>query len=278
MQPSNPAYLHLRADLSIARRDRHNQDASRTPISFDTLRRQDLKCKPEDLIVPVDEQLAFKITDVKQRMSVNDERTRYVYRACAVVVNRLHEDEIVMQYDVVCKVGYHKAQLDFIRDEAKIYEKHFLTPGTMGQVVPTYMGLFVGDTYEGMTTVLVLEDCGRPLLDCLSHYSLEFRIDVIAALTAVHMAGVTLPGFYEENIVVKKRPGETKYTPIIVDFSCAHSHECFIREDNCAITEVNVFVIDCHSFPCGDLRKAYIYAELWIPSEWSGLYGHVVPH
>ncbi|CDO74324.1 hypothetical protein BN946_scf184570.g3 [Trametes cinnabarina] len=210
------------------------------------------------------------IIDVTEHISLNEDRSRSVYRASTVVVGLGQSQEeagSLRPFDVVLKVGYHKAQHRYIKREAEIYEKYFCTPEIKGQHVPNYLGLFLGDTYEGITTVLVLQDSAFPLNYPLEHYSLDFRLDVINALAAVHKAGVTLPDFYEGNVVVKKWPGQTHYVPMIVDFACACPHTCELelKEDEDVVPEPYIPEPSTDVFPCSDMGDACKRAQLWLP-------------
>ena len=75
--------------------------------------------------------------------------------------------------DVVCKVAYGHRQIEVLQKEADLYNtklRHL-----QGTVVPLMYGCYIDDTEEGLTGVLVLQDCGDPLEYKLKYYKLELR-------------------------------------------------------------------------------------------------------
>ena len=75
--------------------------------------------------------------------------------------------------DFICKVAFGRRWFEVLKPEALLYEGK-LHP-LCGKAVPIYYGLFKGETYEGRTGIMVLEDCGKPLRAPIRRQPLYFR-------------------------------------------------------------------------------------------------------
>ena len=97
---------------------------------------------------------AFELTEIKEHISSRDHGLRQVYRATLLV------PETSERFDVVIKIGYQPDFHDRLKEEASIYQR--LVP-LEHQFTPLFWGLFTGETDEGPTAILVLEDGGEEL-------------------------------------------------------------------------------------------------------------------
>ncbi|RPD54211.1 hypothetical protein L226DRAFT_472166 [Lentinus tigrinus ALCF2SS1-7] len=131
----------------------------------------------------------------------------------------------------IFKVAFGRRHAKDLKKEAKLYEGK-LHP-LCGKAVPIYYGYYMGETYEGLTGVMMLEDCGRPLRVPLRQQPIYFRGTVLTHLIDIHRAGVALDAFGLGHIVATKVPGtDDKLFPVIIDFLDANdAHKCEYEGD-----------------------------------------------
>ncbi|TBU41401.1 hypothetical protein BD309DRAFT_965351 [Dichomitus squalens] len=136
-------------------------------------------------------------------------------------------DVSVNDLTVICKVGWGRIHAQKIKKEAELYRDKL--SHLQGDGLPWVYGCYDGVTDEGVTRVLVLEDCGQPLHKPLMECPATFRHLACGVLVEVHKAGVIHNGFTERNIVISvfnDGPNEGKYAPVLVDFGEATEHQC----------------------------------------------------
>ncbi|RDX39377.1 hypothetical protein OH76DRAFT_1533978 [Lentinus brumalis] len=147
-----------------------------------------------------------------------------------------------------------------LKEEARLYEEQ-LRP-LWGKAVPIYYGFFMGETYEGQTGVMMLEDCGQRLRVPLKQQPVYFRSITLHHLISIHRAGVKLADFDVGNIVVSLIPDRDKLFPVIIDFVNADGkHQCGY-EGEYKPYEPMPYPTDVG---CSQLWKAFMETEIFIP-------------
>ncbi|RPD55434.1 hypothetical protein L227DRAFT_579635 [Lentinus tigrinus ALCF2SS1-6] len=130
---------------------------------------------------------------------------------------------------VILKVAMGRTYVRNLLKEAEIYLDK-LKPLFTSRVPHVY-GFWQGETYEGQTAVMVMQDCGRPLKRDIVQQPPKFRQLVIDHLVAVHRAGVSFRDFGMDNVVAFQTP-EGSFYPMLVGFGHADgSHECPFKGD-----------------------------------------------
>ncbi|KAI0683809.1 hypothetical protein C8T65DRAFT_749273 [Cerioporus squamosus] len=141
--------------------------------------------------------------------------------------------------DFIFKVAFGRRHFKDLKEEAKLY-KGKLQP-LWGKAVPIYYGFFMGETYEGQTGIMMLEDCGHCLRVPLRQQpglgndmgmgnpwgtALHHLIDI-------HRAGVKLHDFDVGNIVVSPIPGRAAMLfPVIIDLCDTDGkHQCGYKDE-----------------------------------------------
>ncbi|KAJ2985167.1 hypothetical protein NUW54_g10240 [Trametes sanguinea] len=151
-----------------------------------------------------------------------DRGMRRVYRVTATL-NTSGESR-----RLVCKVAFGRRWFKILREEALLYEGQ-LKP-LCGEAVPNYHGFFRGETFEGKTGIMVLEDCGTRNSVPLDRQPLYFRKAVAQAVLALHRTGVRFYVWHtDEHIVIHYDPRKEKHVPEVVGFSSSQvktAHEC----------------------------------------------------
>ncbi|KAJ3559733.1 hypothetical protein NM688_g149 [Phlebia brevispora] len=130
------------------------------------------------------------------------------------------------QLNVVCKM-IRDTETDnrakYLVREATAYSKNL--EELQGICVPKFYGLYVGDIYEEPASCIILEDCGVPLKEQFTEYSLELRIKFVQALMAIHKRGVWHRDLWPSNVVVDSLTDPTRVN--IIDFDVARTnHQC----------------------------------------------------
>ncbi|KAI9069356.1 hypothetical protein FKP32DRAFT_1586931 [Trametes sanguinea] len=273
---SLPPLFHLEfpTDLEVAHAAMKNtRDGVPKPeVVLDRLRRW-CSDAPEPMPVPEGAAGLGRGVITLRKLLSYDHRTlaRYVYRATMAV----HDSDSslnatpLVTIDVVVKFGYHKPQHEPIRAEAKIYETKL--GDIMGQCVPHCFGVFCGNTYEGMTTVLVLEDGGEGICRPLRCQPIAFKQAVVDALLRIHKAGIAYGSEVTEKSVVFKRDtadGST-YTPMFIDFSAAVEHKCGF-ESNAVSHLLKAYIPEPRraAFPCVELWNVCYQTQFWMQTHW----------
>ncbi|RPD82739.1 hypothetical protein L226DRAFT_36200 [Lentinus tigrinus ALCF2SS1-7] len=106
------------------------------------------------------------------------------------------------QGEVVCKIGWGSQVIERLRKEAGLYRGKLAS--LQGRYVPTFIGLFEGETEEGVTACLVLTHEGERMQQSLHISGIDLRKRVMDALAAVHQAGVRHSDFGEHSIVIRE--------------------------------------------------------------------------
>ncbi|TFK83690.1 hypothetical protein K466DRAFT_528448 [Polyporus arcularius HHB13444] len=198
----------------------------------------------------------YTVTQVHDCISNKARGMRRVYRITMV------SEAMNQTRDFVCKVAFGMRYFEVLKEEAMLYEGKL--DSLCGQAVPMYYGFFMGETYEGRTGILILEDCGRPLRVPIRRQPLYFRQHLLHALIQVHHAGVDLEDFGVHNVVVTKDPDPSradKHIPVIIDFSNAKKHKCLYKDELVAYS-----VMPYPSLvPCSELWRAFMEAEIFYP-------------
>ncbi|KAI0705623.1 hypothetical protein C8Q76DRAFT_574568, partial [Earliella scabrosa] len=174
------------------------------------------------------------------------------------------------EIDVVCKVAHGRERVNRLEKEATFYNAQLVS--LQGQAVPMVFGFFKGNTVRGFTAVLVMEDCGDPLVRPLWQYPLVFRC-VADAFWLIHKAGIQHNNFSECNIVIMKQEEDGEYWPTIVDFGNAEEHQCGYTG-----TEIPIYcqMPPMDDFGCFELWNACRDANVWKP-RYINWYGAVAP-
>ncbi|KAI0800077.1 hypothetical protein C8Q74DRAFT_1444068 [Fomes fomentarius] len=102
-------------------------------------------------------------------------------------------------YDVVCNLACGRQAFEVLQEESKVYDK--LRP-LMPDYVPNVLSFYTGETYEGRTSVLVMQDAGEELRVPLRQQPLKFRQSTLEGILAVHRAGVSHQDFRQQHVVV----------------------------------------------------------------------------
>lgn len=109
---------------------------------------------------------AATITEVKNVISSYHNGLHKVIRATMVTVKTGET------HDVVCKVACTREAFKRLQEESRVYDH--LRP-IMPDYVPYVFALFTGETYEGRTGVLVMQDGGERLYVPLDQQPTDFR-------------------------------------------------------------------------------------------------------
>ena len=109
----------------------------------------------------------YTVTKVHECVSNRAHGMRRVFRV-TIVSEAMEETR-----DFICKVAFGRRWHQVLKEEASLYEGK-LEP-LCGKAVPGYYGFFEGETYEGRTGIMILEDCGRPLRAPIRRQPLYFR-------------------------------------------------------------------------------------------------------
>lgn len=88
---------------------------------------------------------------------------------CVTIVSEVLQDT----REFICEVAFGRRWFAGLKEEALLYEGN-LSP-LCGKAIPIYYGFFKGETYEGRTGIMVLEDCGKPLRAPIRRQPLYFR-------------------------------------------------------------------------------------------------------
>ncbi|RDX50542.1 hypothetical protein OH76DRAFT_1402601 [Lentinus brumalis] len=159
------------------------------------------------------------------------------------------------QGEVVCKIGCGSQVVERIRKEADLYRGK-LAP-LQGRYVPTFVGLFEGETEDGETACLVLTHEGERMQQSLYISGIDLRKRVMDALVAVHQAGVRHSDFGEHSIVIRK-----DNTPVLVGFGGAEDHDCHLGID------IRFYQPQPHNqaVACEEVYWACVVAAVWLPA------------
>ncbi|KAI9057564.1 hypothetical protein FKP32DRAFT_1598133 [Trametes sanguinea] len=207
---------------------------------------------------------SFTVTSIVECITESEKGMRRVLRV------NVASEAFQEPRQLICKVAFGRRWFKLLKEESLLYEGK-LKP-LRGTVVPHYYGFFAGDTYEGMTGVMVLEDCGQPACDSIEHQPLWFRALVLEALVAVHRAGIAFQDpvmSLESNVVIRYDPASDKHVPKFVSFSklnvTALHHDCPYDSDDVKIgeDEPEPFREDVS---CRRLWAAFISTNLFTPS------------
>ena len=184
--------------------------------------------------------------------------------------------------EVVCKMGQGPRLVERIRKEAELYRSE-LKP-LQGRYVPTFVGLFEGNMEGGETACLVLTYEGEPMQLSLYTSGIDFRCvltslsprprahtravpptlraprrkKLIAAMLALHKAGVQHGDFHERSIVLRASDN----APVLVGFGSADAHHA------CRLgCELTFYEPQPHSdaVRCTELYWASVVAAVWLP-------------
>ncbi|KAI0800068.1 hypothetical protein C8Q74DRAFT_388968 [Fomes fomentarius] len=109
---------------------------------------------------------AATVTEVKKVISYHRNGLHKVVRATMVTV------ETGETHDVVCKVACTREAFKRLQEESRVYDH--LRP-IMPDYVPYVFSLLTGETYEGRTGVLVMQDGGEKLYVPLDQQPTDFR-------------------------------------------------------------------------------------------------------
>ncbi|KAJ2995242.1 hypothetical protein NUW54_g7422 [Trametes sanguinea] len=190
----------------------------------------------------------------------------------------LRSDEIPEELPVVCKVAHGRRQIEKLKKDSKeadIYNENLRDH--QGRAVPEMMVCYIGKTAEGCHVgVLILTDCGEPLVDGLAPYSMSIswcgsfshrRGQVVLHMLAIHRAGVEHRDIHVRNILAKKRNDGQGYDVTIVDFDRSERVACQYKGDEHEDIVFYRHPPDYKQFGCKELYKACDYACLWIERE-----------
>ncbi|KAJ2972942.1 hypothetical protein NUW54_g12163 [Trametes sanguinea] len=61
----------------------------------------------------------------------------------------------------ICKIDCGRQRANVLKDEADVYRDKLAH--LQGKWVPKLYGCYLGETNEGLTGILIMEDCGQPL-------------------------------------------------------------------------------------------------------------------
>ena len=130
-------------------------------------RQPDRQCYTLTLTTDIGLSDKYTVTKVHECVSNRASGMRRVFRVTIV-------SEVIKETrDFICKVAFGRRWFEVLKEEALLYEGK-LHP-LCGKAVPIYYGLFKGETYEGRTGIMVLEDCGKPLRAPIRRQPLYFR-------------------------------------------------------------------------------------------------------
>ncbi|KAI0701267.1 hypothetical protein C8T65DRAFT_579743 [Cerioporus squamosus] len=158
------------------------------------------------------------------------------------------------QGEVVCKIGCGSQVVERLRKEAGLYQGKLAS--LQGRHVPTFVGLFAGETEEGETACLVLTHEGARMQQSLHISGIDLRKRVMDALVAVHRAGVRHSDFGERSIVLR-----ADNTPVLVGFGGAEEHACRLGID------IRFYEPQPHNqaVACEEVYWACVVAAVWLP-------------
>ncbi|RPD55422.1 hypothetical protein L226DRAFT_562725 [Lentinus tigrinus ALCF2SS1-7] len=128
---------------------------------------------------------------------------------------------------VVCKLAMGRTHFVSLDKEAQKYEKNL--KDLQGTVIPHIYGFFTGKSFDGITGVLVMEDCGEPLrFD--SGDPKELQQGLVDAMVALHQRGgavYTRGGLLSKNHVLARRSLDGKLRVTIISFrDTSIDHPC----------------------------------------------------
>lgn len=115
-----------------------------------------------------DEQI--EVVHIKSKITSRARGKRQVFRASA------HFRSSNTTVKVVFKIAYQAHFCDQLKEEADLYQRlDTAANGELDQVIPQFMGLYVGVTDDGPTSVLLMQDCGKRLQVPLVQQPASFR-------------------------------------------------------------------------------------------------------
>ncbi|OSD03747.1 hypothetical protein PYCCODRAFT_1434134 [Trametes coccinea BRFM310] len=167
--------------------------------------------------------MSYVVTSVVECITKRENGMRQVFRV------KLTSEAFQEPRHFICKTALGRQWYKSLAEEAMLYERK-LKP-LWGKVVPHYYGFFSGETYEGKTGIILLEDCGQLASDWLSRQPTYLRKSVLEAFIALHRAGVSFQQdstlAAQVNVVIQYDPASAKYVPRLIDFSAVYpNHEC----------------------------------------------------
>lgn len=212
---------------------------------------------------------------IKESLYKSSDGNTEVYRVVLWLVN---EDGIHDERVVVCKAAYGARCIDELKKEADIYQR---LRALWGDVVPWLYGCYHGQTdSEGLTGVLVLEDCGTPMehsLDCYSptcrcvhgqpvqnYYAIQVRyhstrVLVVNALRRIHQSGIKHCDIASRNIIISKyNNGSIRI--VFIDFGASEEHDCPYSGGKIELYSKEPLLDE---FKCRELYDVYCEAEVW---------------
>ncbi len=212
---------------------------------------------------------------IKESLYKSSDGNTEVYRVVLWLVN---EDGIHDERVVVCKAAYGARCIDELKKEADIYQR---LRALWGDVVPWLYGCYHGQTdSEGLTGVLVLEDCGTPMehsLDCYSptcrcvhgqpvqnYYAIQVRyhstrVLVVNALRRIHQSGIKHCDIASRNIIISKyNNGSIRI--VFIDFGASEEHDCPYSGGKIELYSKEPLLDE---FKCRELYDVCCEAEVW---------------
>ncbi|OSD03745.1 hypothetical protein PYCCODRAFT_1466657 [Trametes coccinea BRFM310] len=188
--------------------------------------------------------MSYIVTSIVECITEREKGLRRVFRV------KVRSETFQEPRQLICKVAFGRQWFRSLEAEALLYEQK-LKP-LWGKVVPHYYGFFRGDTYEGKTGILLMEDCGQPASDELSRQPLYFRKLLLEAFVALHRAGVSFQDSglcFEDNVVIHYDPASDKHVPKLIDFSVVYpDHQCLYNHSEIVegAPEPSLSEISCH--------------------------------
>ncbi|TFY58152.1 hypothetical protein EVG20_g8260, partial [Dentipellis fragilis] len=154
---------------------------------------------------------------------------------------------------VICKLAFGKRAIGSLDNEANFYQgklRHL-----QDVCIPKCYGYYIGDSDEGITACLVLEDCGKPVVFAMSHWGQRFKTAVLKAFLAIHDAGVRHYDVTERNIL--DHEGQSK----IIDFEESEDHIC----ERAKPIVPGKWGPLRHEFKCDEVHELCTDMEYWGP-------------
>ncbi|KAI0800076.1 hypothetical protein C8Q74DRAFT_1190409 [Fomes fomentarius] len=161
------------------------------------------------------------------------------------------------------QIAFGTRRVNILREEAVIYNTKLLA--LQGKYVPLVHGFHVGRSTDGLSAVLVMDDCGNRMSESLRCQPLATRVHVVEALLAIHQAGIQHNDLAERNIVLSSRTGQQRI-PFIVDFGDATEHVCPVDRNQVQLDHPAPNRIE---FGCDEMWEVCEETDTWAISTFS---------